>query len=109
MGNRLILAPEEGLVDPAFDKFLDSSPTRRELQKAFNKIGKNDADLMLMVDNISLVVNMLCEKFNVTKGEIDVWVEKKSAELNVLRPATEHLTEPAPEASDAQRHDKMAS
>jgi hypothetical protein len=109
MDNKVILSPEEGLVDPAYDRFLDGHPTRRELQKAFNKMGKNDADLMLMVDNLSLVVNMLCEKLNVTEGEIDVWVEKKAEELKRLRSATEHLTKSAPEASDAQRHDKMAS
>jgi len=63
---------------------MDGAPTRRELQRAFNKMGTNDSELMLMVDNLNLVVNLLCEKLNVTKGEIDVYVEKKAAEVNAF-------------------------
>ena len=72
------------LITPAYDSYLDGSPSRRELQRAFNKMGTNDSELMLMVDNLNLVVNLLCEKLNVTKGEIDVYVEKKAAEMNAF-------------------------
>jgi len=72
------------LITPAYDRHMDEAPTRRELQRAFNKMGTNDSELMLMVDNLNLVVNLLCEKLNVTKGEIDVYVEKKAAEMNAF-------------------------
>ena len=72
------------LITPAYDRHMDGAPTRRELQRAFNKMGTNDSELMLMVDNLNLVVNLLCEKLNVTKGEIDVYVEKKAAEMNAF-------------------------
>jgi hypothetical protein len=54
------------------------------MQKAFNKMGTNDSELMLMVDNLNLVVNLLCEKLNVTKGEIEVYVAKKAEEMNAF-------------------------
>lgn len=73
------------LIQPAFDKFLDGHPTRRELQKAFNKMGNNDGELMLMIDNLNLVVNCLCEKQGVTRGELDAYVAKKAAELKALQ------------------------
>jgi len=69
------------LITPAFDRFLDGQPTRREMQKAFNKMGSNDSELMLMLDNLNLVCNCLCEKLNVTKGELDAFVQKKTAEM----------------------------
>lgn len=96
-----ILTPGQGLIDPAYDKFLDGFPKRREMQAAFNKLGKNDAELMLMVDNLALVVNFLCEKHGHTKAEIDAWVQSKAEELNKLNGAVEHLSE-KPEAENAQ-------
>jgi hypothetical protein len=81
------------LIDPAFDKYLDGHPTRRELQKAFNKMGNNDSELMLMVDNLNLVVNFLCEKAGCTKAEIDAWVASKAEELNKMKTTQQALTE----------------
>lgn len=75
------------LIQPAYDKYWDSPMLRREAQKAFQKIGNNDAELMLMVDNLNLVVNCLCEKANVTKGELDAFVEKKKAEMEAFNAA----------------------
>ena len=75
------------LIIPAHDRFLDGTPTRREMQAAFNKMGNNDSELMLMIDNLNLVVNLLCEKAGVTKGEIEVYVAKKAAEMNALTEA----------------------
>jgi hypothetical protein len=85
------------LITPAYDRHMDGAPTRRELQKAFNKMGNNDSELMLMVDNLNLVTNLLCEKLNVTKGEIEVYVAKKAAEMNAF---VEAQAKAAAEAAD---------
>jgi len=69
------------LITPAYDAYLDGSPSRRELQRAFNKMGNNDSELFLMLDNLNLVANCLCEKAGVTRGELDAFVEKKKAEM----------------------------
>jgi hypothetical protein len=76
---------DSGLITPAYDEFMDGKPTRREMQKAFNKLGNNDSELMLMVDNLNLVVNLLCEKAGVTKGEIEVYVAKKAEEMKAYQ------------------------
>jgi hypothetical protein len=57
------------------------------MQKAFNKMGNNDSELMLMLDNLNLVVNCLCEKAGVTKGELDVFVTKKTEEMKAYTAA----------------------
>ena len=85
------------LITPAYDRHMDGAPTRREMQKAFNKMGTNDSELMLMVDNLNLVVNLLCEKLNVTKGEIEVYVTKKAEEMNAF---VEAQTKAATEAAN---------
>ena len=82
MSNLIVDSNE--VIKPAFDKFWDVPGTRREMQKAFTKLGQNDAELMAMVDTNCLVVNFICEKLNITRGEIEVWVEKKKAELAEL-------------------------
>lgn len=75
------------LITPAHDRFLDGCPTRRELQKAFNKMGANDSELFSMIDTQALVGNFLCEKLGVTRGELDAYVEKKAAEVQALNEA----------------------
>jgi cytidylate kinase len=80
---------------------MDGMPTRREMQKAFNKLGNNDSELMLMVDNLNLVVNLLCEKAGVTKGEIEVYVAKKAAEMKAFVEAQEKA---AAEAANEQSY-----
>ena len=75
------------LITPAFDSFLDGYPTRREMQKAFNKMGNNDSELFSMIDTQALVGNFLCEKLGVTRGELDAYVEKKAAEVQALNEA----------------------
>jgi hypothetical protein len=82
-----IVSASEGLIDPAFDKFLDGHPTRRELQAAFNKMGHNDSELFAMVDTQALVGNFLCDKLGVTRDEIAVYIAKKAEELKALRAA----------------------
>lgn len=73
------------LIIPAHDKFLDGHPTRRELQKAFNKMGNNDAELFAMIDTQALVGNFLCEQLGVTRSQLDAYVEKKAAEVKALK------------------------
>jgi len=75
------------LITPAYDSFLDKSPTRRELQKAFNKMGNNDAELFSMIDTQALVGNFLCDKLGVTRGELDAYVAKKAAEVQAINAA----------------------
>ena len=82
-----IVSASEGLIDPAFDKFLDGHPTRRELQAAFNKMGHNDSELFAMVDTNCLVVNFLCEKMGVTRAELDAYVARKAEEVKAFRAA----------------------
>jgi hypothetical protein len=69
------------LIQPVFDKFWDTPPTRREMQKAFNKIGQNQDQMFGMIDTQALVGNFLCETLGVTRGQLDAYVAKKAAEL----------------------------
>lgn len=80
---------EDEFVKHPYDKFWDEPPTRRELQKAFNKMGNNDSELFSAIDTQALVGNFLCEKLNVTRGELDAYVVKKAAEVEVLKGANE--------------------
>jgi hypothetical protein len=73
------------LVEKPFDKFWDNPPTRREMQRAFQKMGENDAELMGMCDTSALVLNFLAEKLGVKREEIEEFVKRKSAEVNALR------------------------
>lgn len=77
------------LVSQPYDKYWDGQPTRRELQKAFNKLGSNDAELMAMVDTNCLVVNYLCEKLGVTREDLEVYVAKQKEALAAMKSAQE--------------------
>ena len=77
------------LIQPAYDKFWDGTPTRRELQKAFNKIGMNQDQMFGMLDTQALVGNFLCETLGVTRGQLDAFVAKKSEEIKAQREAQE--------------------
>jgi hypothetical protein len=79
----------DDLVEKPYDKYWDEKPTRRELQKAFNKLGSNDSELMAMVDTNCLVVNYLCEKLNVTREDLEVYVAKQKAALAAIKTAAE--------------------
>jgi hypothetical protein len=72
------------------------------MQKAFNKMGNNDAELMLMLDNLNLVCNCLCEKAGVTKGELDVFVAKKTEEMKAYTAAKLEAEMAAKSAVDAE-------
>jgi hypothetical protein len=79
-----IITDSNDLIAPAHDKFMDGHPTRRELQKAFNKMGNNDSELFSMVDTQALVGNFLCEKLGVTRAELEAYVLKKSEEVKTF-------------------------
>ncbi len=80
------------LVQQPHDKYWDGALTRREAQKAFNKLGNNDSELMSMVDTNCLVVNYLCEKLNVTREDLEVYVAKKKEALAAMKLAAEANT-----------------
>ena len=86
-GSKIITQADQ-LIDPVYDKYLDSPPTRRELQAVFSKIGINQTQLWESVDTQALVGNFLCDKLNVTRGELDAYVAKKAAELATKNSAT---------------------
>jgi ABC-type phosphate transport system auxiliary subunit len=81
------------LVEHPHDQYWDGKPTRRELQKAFNKLGSNDAELMAMVDTNCLVVNYLCEKLGVTREDLEVYVAKQKEALAAMKAAKEQTQE----------------
>ena len=83
--SKLIVDPSDSPIQQPFDKYWDTPPTRRELQKAFNKLGNNDSDLMAMIDTNCLVVNYLCETLGVTRGQLDAYVAKKAAEVTAMQ------------------------
>lgn len=94
-----IISDASEYIKPAHDPFMDGHPTRRELQKAFNKLGNNDSDLMAMVDTNCLVVNFLCEKLGVTRGELDAYVSRKAEEVKTMQEAQKPV-EPTNEQSN---------
>lgn len=89
MGQIITPGSGEHLIDPAFDKFLDGHPTRRELQLTIRKIGISMTQLYEALDTQALVGNFLCEKLGVTRGEIDAYVTKKAAEVTEALKAME--------------------
>jgi D-serine deaminase-like pyridoxal phosphate-dependent protein len=75
------------LVEQPFDKFWDNPPTRRELQRAINKLSANDTELAAMADTASILINYICEvKLGITsREEVDVYVEAKKLQLDETR------------------------
>ena len=78
--SNLILNPNENPIQPAFDPYWDKPMTRREAQVLFSKIGRNQTELCMGLDTVNIVANFLCDKFNVTRGELDAYADKKKAE-----------------------------
>jgi hypothetical protein len=76
----------DDLIEKPHDPFWDSPPTRRELQKVFNKLASNDSELMGMADTCALLVNFLCEvKLKVDREEVEVYVEAKKLQMDEAR------------------------
>jgi hypothetical protein len=103
MSQLIIPGQNDHLIDPAYDKFLDGHPTRRELQRTFNKIGVKLTEAFEGLDTQALVGNFLCERAGVTREEITAYVQKKAAEVQAQ--AEEALAAATREAqNNAQSH-----
>jgi hypothetical protein len=85
MGN--IINPNDSPIQPSFDRYWDNPMTRREAKVLFTKLAFNDSELMGMCDTAALVLNFLCEKFKISKQEIDAYVTVKAAQVNAMREA----------------------
>ena len=81
MSQLIIPGQNDHLIDPSYDKFLDGHPTRRELQRTFNKVGGKLTEVFEGLDTQALVGNFLCERLGVTREEIAAYVQKKAAEV----------------------------
>jgi hypothetical protein len=77
----------ESLVQQPYDKYWDEPPTRREMQRAINKLAQNDSELMGMADTAAFVLNFILEvKLGVkTREELDVYVEAKRMQAEEAR------------------------
>ena len=96
MGN-LILDPSGNAspIQQPFDKYWDSPMTRREAQILFRKIGNNQTELSMGLDTVNIVANFLCDKFNVTRGELDAYASKKMAEAQAWAESKSKTQEPS--------------
>lgn len=100
--NNLIIDPnEKKLIDPAYDKYMDSPATRRELQAMINHFAGHLDQIYPTLDTQHIVINFLAEeKLNVTKGELLAYVEKKRHEMEELAKNRAEDTEAASEQSN---------
>lgn len=80
----LIIDPNGSGIRHARDPYWDAPITRREVQQAVNDISLNENALQNMCDTANIVLNFLCEKNGVTRGEIDAYVAKKKAEIEAF-------------------------
>ena len=78
--SNLIIDANDSPIQPAFDPYWDRPMSRREAQVLFRKIGNNQTELHMGLDTVNIVANFLCEKFNITRGELDAYASKKMAE-----------------------------
>lgn len=76
-----IIDPNAPIITPAYDKFWDSPPTRREIQAALNHFSQFMDNIYASIDTQHIVLNLLAEKANVTKDELLAYVEKKKQEV----------------------------
>lgn len=92
--SNLILDPnEKTLVNPAHDKFLDSSATRRELQKSIDHFAFHLDQLYATLDTQHIVLNFIAEeKLNITKDELLTYVAKKRQEMTDLAAKNQEKT-----------------
>lgn len=82
--SNLILDSSDSPIKRPFDKFWDTPPTRAEVMKVINDLALNDNILSNRADTSHIVINLLCEKANITPGELDAYVQKKIAEVQAL-------------------------
>jgi hypothetical protein len=91
------------LIQHPYEKFWDEPAqiTRRELQKIFNKLAANDAELMGMCDTAALLINFILEvKFGMKDREdLDVYVEAKKLQLAEARAKMKSAEAPSEQPS----------
>ena len=76
----MFIDPNDSPIQPAFDQYWDKPMSRREAQILFRKIGNNQTELHMGLDTVNIVANFLCDKFNVTRVELDAYASSKKAE-----------------------------
>ena len=82
-----IITSENGLVSQPYDKYWDAPLTRREAQRAVDHLAENDTVLNMRADTSHIVINLICEKLNITKAEIETYVARKKAEMAMVQTA----------------------
>lgn len=95
-----LILDSSGLVKQPKDPYWDAPLTRREAQKAINDIAMNEMELTNRSDTTSIVLNFLCDKLNVTRAELDIYVEKKKVEALALKEKMDQAAKAAEAASE---------
>src|ERR1019366_8551895 len=86
------------LVTQPYDKYWDSPPTRREMQRMANKLAANDSELMGMADTCALLINFICEvKLKVDREEVEIYVAAKKLQMDEARAKMKAASEKVPE------------
>lgn len=91
-----IIDPNDKVITPPYDKFWDSSPTRREIQKALDHFSSFMDNIYGSIDTQHIVINLMAEKAGITKDEIKIYAQKK---LQEVKDAAAH-NQAAQEGSD---------
>jgi hypothetical protein len=92
--SNLIIDANDSPIQPAFDPYWDKPMSRREAQVLFRKIGNNQTELHMGLDTVNIVANFLCDKFNVTRGELDAYASRKMAEAQAWAESKSKTQEP---------------
>lgn len=75
----------KGLLNNPHHPYWDKAPTRREVMGLIKALVDVNKELSDRADTMYLVINLLCELGNITKGQIDAYVAQKAAEVNTFR------------------------
>lgn len=86
--NKIITDARE-LVKQPHDPYWDAPITRREVQQAVNDIAQNENALSNMQDTCNIILNLVCQKLNITRPEIDAYVESLRGKLKPAEAANE--------------------
>lgn len=98
----IITDSSKPLVEQPFDKYWDSPPTRREIQRMANKLAQNDSELMGMADTCALLINFICEThLKVKREDVEVYVAAKKLQLDEQRAKMKAEAEKANSGSGA--------
>lgn len=84
--SKIITDASSSTVAQPYDKYWDSPPTRREIQRMANKLAQNDSELMGMADTCALLINYICEAhLKVKREDVEVYVAAKKLQLDEQR------------------------